>query len=227
MSNSPCSVSARYTTAEPVVGVVAYSRNGAWGYRNEAHTGGLQKVGVRWYDPAIGRFLQKDPWLGIVYSPLTLNSYGYCVNSPVNSLDPSGMLHIVYNGQTNRIKVYADAGDVDLDGNTRNHGELILISDAFNNTTANSRGSFPEGTFPVAGVFDNTGARADRVPSQGPVFIWIDPVPGRTEMGIHGGRGDPAHPTLGCIRVRDETAQQIADLIRANPNSNNRLTVVH
>jgi hypothetical protein len=27
--------------------------------------------------------------------------------------------------------------------------------------------------------------------------------------------------------VRDETAQQIADLIRANPNSNNRLTVVH
>ena len=204
-----------------------YAWNGAWGYRNEAHTGGLQKVGVRWYDPAVGRFLQRDPWLGIVYSPLTLNSYGYCVNSPVNSLDPSGMLHIVYNGQTNRIKVYADAGDVDLDGNTRNHGELILISDAFNNTTANSRGPFPEGTFPVAGVFDNTGARADRVPSQGPVFIWIDPVPGRTEMGIHGGRGDPAHPTLGCIRVRDETAQQIADLIRANPNSNNRLTVVH
>jgi len=45
MSNSLCSVSARYTTVEPVVGVAAYSRNGAWGYRNEAHTGGLQKVG--------------------------------------------------------------------------------------------------------------------------------------------------------------------------------------
>jgi RHS repeat-associated protein len=41
-----------------------YAWNGAWGYRNEANTGGLQKVGVRWYDPAIGRFLQKDPWLG-------------------------------------------------------------------------------------------------------------------------------------------------------------------
>jgi len=32
-----------------------YAWNGAWGYRNEANTGGLQKVGVRWYDPAIGR----------------------------------------------------------------------------------------------------------------------------------------------------------------------------
>jgi RHS repeat-associated protein len=86
MSNSPCSASARYTTAEPVVGVVAYSRNGAWGYRHEANTGGLQKVGVRWYDPAIGRFLQKDPWLGSLALPLTLNRYGYCTNNP-NQLD--------------------------------------------------------------------------------------------------------------------------------------------
>jgi len=66
-----------------MVGIAAYGWNGAWGYRNEAHTGGLQKVGVRWYDPAIGRFLQKDPWLGSLYAPLTLNRYGYCVNEPV------------------------------------------------------------------------------------------------------------------------------------------------
>ena len=26
--------------------------NGAWGYRHEANTGGLQKVGVHWCDPA-------------------------------------------------------------------------------------------------------------------------------------------------------------------------------
>ncbi len=64
--------------------------NGAWGYRYEAHTGGLVKVGVRWYDPAIGRFLQKDPWLGTPTFPLTLNAYGYCVNAPVNFIDDSG-----------------------------------------------------------------------------------------------------------------------------------------
>ncbi|MCW5934405.1 MAG: RHS repeat-associated core domain-containing protein [Fimbriimonadia bacterium] len=64
--------------------------NGDWGYRSEANTGGLQKVGVRWYDPNIGRFLQQDPWLGSVFAPLTLNAYGYCVNDPLQFVDPSG-----------------------------------------------------------------------------------------------------------------------------------------
>ena len=67
-----------------------YAWNGAWGYRNEALAGGLQKVGVRWYDPTAGRFLQQDPWLGSIYAPLTLNAYGYCVNDSVNAVDPSG-----------------------------------------------------------------------------------------------------------------------------------------
>ena len=67
-----------------------YDWNGAWGYRNEALTGGLQKVGVRWYDPAVGRFLQQDPWLGSIYAPLTLNAYGYCVNDPIQMVDPEG-----------------------------------------------------------------------------------------------------------------------------------------
>ena len=53
-----------------------YDWNGLWGYRNEALTGGLQKVGVRWYDPTVGRFLRQDPWLGSIYAPLTLNAYG-------------------------------------------------------------------------------------------------------------------------------------------------------
>jgi RHS repeat-associated protein len=69
-----------------------YAWNGAWGYRNEPNTGGLQKVGVRWYDSAVGRFLQKDPWLGSVYAPLTLNAYGYCVNEPIHCIDVNGMI---------------------------------------------------------------------------------------------------------------------------------------
>ncbi|RMH05931.1 MAG: hypothetical protein D6697_11600 [Armatimonadetes bacterium] len=68
-----------------------YDWNGAWLYRNElTEAGGLVKVGVRWYDPTVGRFLQQDPWLGSVYAPLTLNAYGYCVNDPVNAVDPDG-----------------------------------------------------------------------------------------------------------------------------------------
>ncbi|GIV07273.1 MAG: hypothetical protein KatS3mg017_0475 [Fimbriimonadales bacterium] len=70
-----------------------YASNGAWLYRNElTETGGLVKVGVRWYGPAVGRFLQQDPWLGSVYAPLTLNGYGYCVNDPVNAVDPDGRI---------------------------------------------------------------------------------------------------------------------------------------
>ncbi len=69
-----------------------YDWNGGWGYRNEALTGGLVKVGVRWYDPTVGRFLQQDPWLGSLSVPLTLNAYAYCVNDPVNAVDPSGAI---------------------------------------------------------------------------------------------------------------------------------------
>ncbi len=66
------------------------SWNGVWGYRNEPLTGGLQKIGMRWYDPVVGRFLQQDPWVGDVYTPLTLNAYGYCMNDLVNAVDPNG-----------------------------------------------------------------------------------------------------------------------------------------
>jgi RHS repeat-associated protein len=69
-----------------------YDWNGLWGYRNEALTGGLVKVGVRWYDPTVGRFLQQDPWLGDIYTPLTLNAYGYCVNDPIQMVDPTGKI---------------------------------------------------------------------------------------------------------------------------------------
>ena len=68
-----------------------YDWNGAWLYRNElTESGGLVQVGVRWYDPAMGRFLQQDPWLGSVYAPLTLNAYAYCVNDPLQWVDSDG-----------------------------------------------------------------------------------------------------------------------------------------
>jgi RHS repeat-associated protein len=72
-----------------------YDWNSAWLYRNElTESGGLVKVGVRWYDPAVGRFLQQDPWLGSLYAPLTLNAYAYCVNDPINAVDPNGCLPV-------------------------------------------------------------------------------------------------------------------------------------
>ncbi|MEO0249138.1 MAG: RHS repeat-associated core domain-containing protein, partial [candidate division WOR-3 bacterium] len=76
-------------------GTLDYDWNGAWLYRNVANTGGLMHVGARWYDPYVGRFLQKDPWLGSIYAPLTLNAYQYCGNEPLQWVDPSGEIPLV------------------------------------------------------------------------------------------------------------------------------------
>jgi len=42
------------------------------------------KVGARFYDPTIGRWIQKDPILSGV------NWWVYCDNDPVNGVDPTG-----------------------------------------------------------------------------------------------------------------------------------------
>jgi RHS repeat-associated protein len=50
----------------------------------------MQHVGFRWYQPGIGRFVQRDP-IGIDGG---LNGYVYCVNDPVNNADPEGLLSV-------------------------------------------------------------------------------------------------------------------------------------
>jgi RHS repeat-associated protein len=73
-----------------------YGYVGAHGYETGllTFTGGedtfpitLQHVGERWYDPALGRFLQRDP-IGIYGG---LNVYSYEGASPVNGADPLGL----------------------------------------------------------------------------------------------------------------------------------------
>jgi len=55
------------------------------------HKSGLIYFGARYYDPVTGRFITKDLWPGTVYDPGTLNKYAYCVNNPVNLIDPLGL----------------------------------------------------------------------------------------------------------------------------------------
>jgi hypothetical protein len=47
---------------------------------------------ARWYDPRSGRFASKDPFPGYAGLPSTLDSYAYCFNNPINTIDPSGEL---------------------------------------------------------------------------------------------------------------------------------------
>jgi RHS repeat-associated protein len=61
-----------------------YRFAGAWGYRDDGDAG-LLRVGARYYDPQVGRFLSRD----VVLSE---HPYLYCEHEPVNSVDPSGRI---------------------------------------------------------------------------------------------------------------------------------------
>ena len=95
-----------YTAFGEVIGTAPetrYQYAGGWGYE----TGGfaddpgllvlngaegtapitLMHVGFRWYDPAIGRFIQRDP-LGVLGD---LNVYEYARSNPLGRIDPLGL----------------------------------------------------------------------------------------------------------------------------------------
>jgi RHS repeat-associated protein len=73
-----------------------YGYAGEWGYQTAASdTAGdpyvagfpFQHVGNRYYDPASGRFLQRDP-IGIAGGTAV---YVYALNSPASAIDPNGL----------------------------------------------------------------------------------------------------------------------------------------
>jgi RHS repeat-associated protein len=48
-------------------------------------------MGYRYYDPAGGRFLTRDPWPGDLLRPQSLNDYSYASNNPLRYSDPTGL----------------------------------------------------------------------------------------------------------------------------------------
>jgi len=80
---------AAYTAFGEQVSGVDFARfgyAGTWGY--QANPGfPFLHVGARYYDPATGRFLQRDP-IGIAGG---LNVYAYAWNTPTISVDPDGL----------------------------------------------------------------------------------------------------------------------------------------
>ncbi|MBU3978759.1 RHS repeat-associated core domain-containing protein [Patescibacteria group bacterium] len=50
----------------------------------------LYYLRARYYDPATGRFISRDPVKGTLTNPQTQNPYAYAGNDPINNSDPSG-----------------------------------------------------------------------------------------------------------------------------------------
>ncbi|RIK62178.1 MAG: hypothetical protein DCC65_17945 [Planctomycetota bacterium] len=81
------------------IGATRYQYAGAWGYQTfPEHTGQpgdeipFIHVGHRWYDPATGRFLQRDP-IGIRGG---INLYAYAGAHPSSAVDPSGLAFVLH-----------------------------------------------------------------------------------------------------------------------------------
>lgn len=55
---------------------------------------GLYYLRARYYDPSIGRFINKDTYEGDISNPLSLNLYSYVYNNPLKYVDPTG--HIAW-----------------------------------------------------------------------------------------------------------------------------------
>jgi RHS repeat-associated protein len=56
---------------------------------------GLYYFGARFYDPAIGRFISADSYIGTDIDPLSLNRYIYARGNPEKYIDPTGHMFCV------------------------------------------------------------------------------------------------------------------------------------
>lgn len=70
-------------------GTLMYSTD-QWNGGDALDALGLVKVGARIYDPAIGRFLSRDPLIA-PRTASTTNPYSFAANDPINLSDPTGM----------------------------------------------------------------------------------------------------------------------------------------
>jgi RHS repeat-associated protein len=95
------SITALSSPSGTLAGTVAYApfgevesstgRRSVYGFTGrELDPSGLMYFRARHYDPGTGRFLSKDPLLGVLQAPGSLNRYTYARNSPFRFVDPTG-----------------------------------------------------------------------------------------------------------------------------------------
>jgi RHS repeat-associated protein len=107
---------------------------GALGYERDSDSG-LMRLGFRYYDPNIGRFISQDPIQAGV------NWYIYAENDPVNGVDPTGLDTLVFTGT--KLKWYYDDGI--LKTTVPAYSGLPETSKQYQNKA--NVGPIPEGTY--------------------------------------------------------------------------------
>ncbi|MFZ5353381.1 MAG: RHS repeat-associated core domain-containing protein, partial [Bacillota bacterium] len=97
---------------------------------------------ARYYDPAIGRFISEDSYLGRIEDPLSLNLYTYCHNNPIIFEDPSGNVTIAIGGNAAAAFVVKAGVSVQIaiDG-YGNVALLVTLQGGAGTPTANAGGN--------------------------------------------------------------------------------------
>jgi RHS repeat-associated protein len=177
-----------------------------------AEGNGLYKMGVRYYDPETGRFINKDP---IGYAA-ELNLFTYTENNPVNYIDPEGLSYITYDEKTHSLKFYNKCG------------ELVgswIASNRAGYRDAKGRWQWKPTPWKL-GRNDwshyNSHPGLDvnsKFGTQG-VHVFDIGDKGARGVGIHAGRKDKLgwkHATEGCIRTTEDAMKALNKLHRDDP----------
>jgi RHS repeat-associated protein len=162
---------------------------------------GLVRFGFRDYDPDIGRWTAKDP---IGFAGGDTDLYGYCLNDPVNWIDPNGLSYLVFDRNAGFIYLYPGTRENPIEGPPQGFP-------ARNNVVSGAN-PWPCGTYKYS--WHSPHPNDDANGSYGSNGNFIFTVPNRSGMGVHSGRankGGPAHPTEGCIRTNDAGTKAIRD----------------
>ncbi|HEY6177082.1 MAG TPA: RHS repeat-associated core domain-containing protein [Kofleriaceae bacterium] len=143
------------TGAQP--GSPLYS-NEQWNGGDALAAFGISQLGARLYDPAIGRFLSRDPLL-VPRTAATSNPYAFAANDPINASDPSGMYLRPETDDINVLRLDGGGG-----GSGGIGGGIGTGSSAGDGAGGGGRGSQPGGwgtTGPYGSGTDGVGG--DRV----------------------------------------------------------------
>ena len=154
---------------------------------------GLIHLRARWYDPAVGRFMSRDPFPGAIAAPSSLGRFTYGSGSPSMRLDPSGLwtgaLCISANFSAGGYALYqfcpvvvASNGEIGWAATIGSGLSPSLAVSATGNLQVSNRNRIAD----IGGPFAQAGASAGEGVVGGSDWFWNDD---RSVQGVSGSAG--------------------------------------